>query len=126
MSGSRLTVSSARFGPQSDEQRRAKASAGHGQSTPGHFSDASVRNQSSEPPAPCASAYICVGRTICAQCRSMVIDPLKGLPGYALRRVSAAFMAELASRLAVLDLRPAEATVLLVIGVNPGITQSDV
>jgi len=56
----------------------------------------------------------------------MVIDPLKGLPGYALRRVSAAFMAELASRLAVLDLRPAEATVLLVIGVNPGITQSDV
>ncbi|HEY7890403.1 MAG TPA: MarR family transcriptional regulator [Steroidobacteraceae bacterium] len=56
----------------------------------------------------------------------MVIDPLKGFPGYALRRVSAAFMAELAARLAVLDLRPAEGTVLLVIGMNPGITQSDV
>lgn len=56
----------------------------------------------------------------------MVTDPLKGLPGYALRRVSAAFMARLAARLAALDLRPAEATVLLVIGANPGVTQSDV
>lgn len=58
--------------------------------------------------------------------RVMVSDPLKGFPGYALRRVSAAFMAELASRLAVLDLRPAEATVLLVIGANPGVTQSEI
>lgn len=56
----------------------------------------------------------------------MVSDPLKGFPGYALRRVSAAFMAELASRMAVLDLRPAEATVLLVIGANPGVTQSEI
>lgn len=56
----------------------------------------------------------------------MVTDPLKSLPGYALRRVSAAFMARLAARLAALDLRPAEATVLLVIGANPGVTQSDV
>ncbi len=56
----------------------------------------------------------------------MVIDPLKEFPGYALRRASAAFMAKLAARLAVLDLRPAEATVLLVIGSNPGITQSEI
>jgi DNA-binding MarR family transcriptional regulator len=56
----------------------------------------------------------------------MLIDPLKDLPGYALRRASAAFMANLAARLAALDLRPAEATVLLVIGANPAITQSEI
>lgn len=56
----------------------------------------------------------------------MINDPLKDLPGYALRRVSAASMARLAARLSKLDLRPAEATVLLVIGANPGVIQSDV
>jgi DNA-binding MarR family transcriptional regulator len=56
-----------------------------------------------------------------------VIDnPLKDLPGYALRRVSAAVMARLAAGLSRLDLRPAEATVLLVIGANPGVIQSEV
>jgi DNA-binding MarR family transcriptional regulator len=53
-------------------------------------------------------------------------DPLKDLPGYALRRVSADFMARLAARLAKLDLRPTEATVLLVIGSNPGVIQSEI
>lgn len=56
----------------------------------------------------------------------VINDPVKDLPGYALRRVSAAFMARLAARLSRLDLRPAEATVLLVIGANPGVIQSDV
>lgn len=56
----------------------------------------------------------------------MINDPLKDLPGYALRRVSAAIMAQLAARLSRLDLRPAEATVLLVIGANPGVIQSEV
>ena len=56
----------------------------------------------------------------------MINDPVKDLPGYALRRVSAAFMTRLAARLSKLDLRPAEATVLLVIGANPGVTQGDV
>jgi DNA-binding MarR family transcriptional regulator len=56
----------------------------------------------------------------------MVTDPLQDLPGYALRRASAAFMAKLAARLATLELRPAEATVLLVIGANPGVTQSEI
>jgi DNA-binding MarR family transcriptional regulator len=51
---------------------------------------------------------------------------MKNLPGYALRRVSAAFMARLAERLSRLDLRPADATVLLVIGANPGVTQSEI
>ena len=56
----------------------------------------------------------------------MINDPVKDLPGYALRRVSAAFMARLAERLARLDLRPAESTVLLVVAANPGVTQSEV
>lgn len=56
----------------------------------------------------------------------MVTDPLKDLPGYALRRASAALMSKLAQRLAALELRPAEATVLLVIGANPGVTQSEI
>jgi DNA-binding MarR family transcriptional regulator len=56
----------------------------------------------------------------------VIEDPLRDLPGYALRRVSAAIMARLAARLAKLDLRPSEATVLLVIAANPGIIQSEV
>jgi DNA-binding MarR family transcriptional regulator len=56
----------------------------------------------------------------------MVIDPLKDFPGYALRRASVAVMTALARRIAALSLRPAEATVLVVIEANPGITQSEV
>lgn len=55
-----------------------------------------------------------------------IVDPLQDLPGYALRRASAAVMAKLAERLATLDLRPSEASVLLVIGANPGVTQSEI
>jgi DNA-binding MarR family transcriptional regulator len=56
----------------------------------------------------------------------MTIDPLKAFPGYALRRASLAVMSELARRIANLDLRPTEATVLVVIEANPGITQSEI
>ncbi len=56
----------------------------------------------------------------------MAIDPLKDFPGYALRRASAAAMQRLASGLQALDLRPSEASTLLVIEANPGITQSDI
>jgi DNA-binding MarR family transcriptional regulator len=54
----------------------------------------------------------------------MTIDPLSALPGYALRRASAAMLADLGERLAPLDLRPTEASILLLIHANPGITQS--
>lgn len=56
----------------------------------------------------------------------MALDPLKDFPGYALRRLSVAAMAALAGRLEALELRPAEATVLMVIEANPRITQSEV
>lgn len=56
----------------------------------------------------------------------MIIDPLRDLPGYLLRRASLDLMSRLAGRLAALDLRPSEATVLMVIGANPGVTQSDI
>lgn len=55
-----------------------------------------------------------------------IVDPLKDLPGYALRRASAAVMTKLAARLAALDLRPSEASVLLVIDANAGVTQSEI
>lgn len=55
-----------------------------------------------------------------------MVDPLKDLPGYALRRVSAREMAILARRLGALGLRPTEASVLMMIAANPGITQSEI
>ncbi|MGH8325608.1 MAG: MarR family winged helix-turn-helix transcriptional regulator [Steroidobacteraceae bacterium] len=55
-----------------------------------------------------------------------IVDPLRDLPGYALRRASATVMAKLAERLTALDLRPSEASVLLVIDANPGVTQSEI
>ena len=55
-----------------------------------------------------------------------MIDPMKGYPGYLLRRVSAASMAALGRRLDALELRPSEATVLLVIESNPGARSSDI
>jgi DNA-binding MarR family transcriptional regulator len=54
------------------------------------------------------------------------VDPLKDLPGYALRRASAAAMQHLGRRLAALDVRATEASVLLVIESNPGISQSEI
>lgn len=51
-------------------------------------------------------------------------DPLAHLPGYSLRRAASTMMAELATRLAPLDLRIGDASVLLVIDDQPGITAS--
>jgi DNA-binding MarR family transcriptional regulator len=53
-------------------------------------------------------------------------DPLQDYPGYALRRASATVMAGLSKRLDLFSLRSAEATVLMVIEANPGITQSEI
>ncbi len=52
-------------------------------------------------------------------------DPLTSLPGYLLRRASTASLAELNQKLAVLKLRHSDASLLLLIGANPGITQSE-
>ena len=52
-------------------------------------------------------------------------DPLLLLPGYLLRRASAASLAELNQRLAVLNLHHTDVSLLLLIGANPGITQSE-
>jgi DNA-binding MarR family transcriptional regulator len=51
-------------------------------------------------------------------------DPLKNSPGYSLRRASNAMMGELGQRLAALDLRMADASVLMLIEANPQITAS--
>ncbi len=51
-------------------------------------------------------------------------DPLRDFPGYALRRASVRQMAELATRLAPLELSFTEASILLMIAANPGTTLS--
>lgn len=51
-------------------------------------------------------------------------DPLPGFPGYALRRAANATAAELAGRLAALDLRQSDVSALILIGENPGVTAS--
>ena len=51
-------------------------------------------------------------------------DPLPSLPGYALRRAAHATGAELSARLATLGLRQADASALVLIGANPGVTAS--
>jgi DNA-binding MarR family transcriptional regulator len=53
-------------------------------------------------------------------------DPLAELPGYALRRAANAMMAELAARLAELDVRISEASVLQVIADRTDLTSSDI
>jgi DNA-binding MarR family transcriptional regulator len=53
-------------------------------------------------------------------------DPLTELPGYALRRAANAMMADLAGRLAALDLRISEASVLQIIADRTDLTSSDI
>lgn len=53
-------------------------------------------------------------------------NPLVGHAGFHLRRASSVIMADLSERLAKLDLRPADASTLILIGANPGITQSKI
>jgi len=52
-------------------------------------------------------------------------DPLDNLPGYVLRRASAATLAELNQRLEPLKLRHADVAFLLLIDEEPGISQSE-
>lgn len=54
------------------------------------------------------------------------VDPVAPRLGYMLRRASLAMMADLGASLVVMNLRPVEATILMLIGVNPGCTQSDI
>ncbi len=51
-------------------------------------------------------------------------DALANFPGYALSRASAKMLGRLAERLAPLNLRRADATILVQIEANPGITPS--
>ncbi len=54
------------------------------------------------------------------------INPLENLIGYRLRRASADAMSDLARALGKIGLRPTEASALLLISVNEGMTQSDI
>lgn len=52
-------------------------------------------------------------------------DPLLKLPGYVLRRASAATLAELNGRLAKLGVRHTDAAFLILVAGQPGLTQSE-
>lgn len=58
--------------------------------------------------------------------QNVFVDPLRQFPGYLLRRISSATMAELSAGLAKLKLRPTEASILIVIEAQPGMTQSEI
>lgn len=58
--------------------------------------------------------------------KTTIANPLAGRVGYQLRRASSLMMADLSQRLGTLKLRPADASVLLAIQANPGITQSQI
>lgn len=53
-------------------------------------------------------------------------DPLANLPGYALRRAANAMMTDLSARLSRLDLRIAEASVLLLVETRHNMTSSKI
>jgi DNA-binding MarR family transcriptional regulator len=53
-------------------------------------------------------------------------DPFDELLGYHLRRLSVLVMADLADTLMPLGLKPATASIILMIGSNPGVTQSEI
>ena len=53
-------------------------------------------------------------------------NPLNHHFGYQLRRASALMMADLAKSLEHFDLRTAEASILILIGANPEITQGEI
>jgi DNA-binding MarR family transcriptional regulator len=56
--------------------------------------------------------------------RAKAVDPLRALPGYALKRAASIAMDQLRQRLKAIALRPVDASVLLVVQANAGITQS--
>ncbi len=51
-------------------------------------------------------------------------DPLLSLPGYSMRRAANAMLAELSARLSAIDLRHTDASVLILINANHGLTAS--
>jgi DNA-binding MarR family transcriptional regulator len=57
---------------------------------------------------------------------SVDLGPLAGMIGYALRRAQLAVFDEVIANFAELDLRPAQYSVLVLLGHTPGLKQSDV
>ena len=61
-----------------------------------------------------------------ADANRRMASPFDGVLGYQLRRASSAVMGDFALALAPLDLRPSDASVLLLIASNPSATQSEI
>ena len=55
---------------------------------------------------------------------SLLASPLENLPGHQQRRAAQAMLDDLASALDEFDLRPTSVSVLVLVAISPGITQS--
>lgn len=55
-----------------------------------------------------------------------IFDPFGAMLGFQLRRTSVAVMGTLAAELEPMGILPSEASLLMLIGANPGVTQSDI
>ena len=58
--------------------------------------------------------------------RPLPDDPLRSLPGYLLRRAANAMMTELSARLATIDVRVSDASVIMLIEARTDLTSSDI
>jgi len=58
--------------------------------------------------------------------KGALVEPLSTLPGYLLRRAANTMMTELAARLAALELRISEATVLLLVNARTDLSSADI
>lgn len=67
-----------------------------------------------------------IAKAIVNSYRAVMSQKLRELPGYALRRAANAMMAELGARLSGLDLRVTDATVLLLLEEDCGLTSSEI
>src|SRR5258706_2369244 len=54
------------------------------------------------------------------------LGPLPGLVGYALRRAQLAVFQDFVETMATIDIRPGQYSVLLLIAINPGVSQTDI
>src|SRR3954447_24143851 len=54
------------------------------------------------------------------------LGPLPGLVGYALRRAQLAVFQDFVDTMATVDVRPGQFSVLLLIAINPGVSQTEI
>ena len=67
-----------------------------------------------------------VARPAAEAARPLDLGPLPGLVGYALRRAQLAVFQDFVETMATVDIRPGQFSVLLLIAINPGVSQTEI